>query len=210
LAGNTSTATVSGINIDETPPTIGITTPANGATYTSNQLVNAAYACNDAVSGVATCSGTVPSGSKIDTAPSGVSTTKTFTVNAADVAGNATSQLVSYQVSCHYVALGISPSTVSRGSTVKVTGTVMSCTNVAQTVSVKFTLTGPLGPKSCANTGTVMFTTPPFTIQVGTPKSVSFPFLIPKSACSGTFITTATTLIGGVPVDSISATLTVQ
>jgi len=29
---------------------------------------------------------------------------------------------------------------------VKVTGTIMSCTNAAQTVSLKFTLTGPLGP----------------------------------------------------------------
>ncbi len=210
LAGNSSSATISGINLDKTPPTIGITTPVSVATYAANQSVNAAYSCTDGLSGVATCVGTVPTGSKIDTAPNGVSTPKTFTVNATDNAANPGSQSVSYVVSCHYVALGISPSTVSRGSTVKVTGTVMSCTNAAQTVSVKFTLTGPLGPKNCANTSTEMFTTPPFTIQPGTSQSVSFPFLIPKTACTGTFTTTSTTLVGGTPVDSTSATLTVK
>jgi len=210
LSGNTSTSTVSGINIDTTPPTIGITTPANGVTYSANQSVNAAYACNDAVSGVATCSGSVPSGSKIDTAPSGVSTTNTFTVNATDVAGNPASQLVSYQVSCHYVALGISPSIAARGSLVKVTGTIMSCTNAAQTVSLKFTLTGPLGPKSCANTSTEMFTSPQFTIPAGTSKTISFPFFIPTRACAGPFTITTTTLVGGTPIDSTSATLAVN
>jgi len=210
LAGNSSTATVGGINIDETPPTIAITSPANGATYSANQGINAAYACTDSLSGLASCVGTVPSGSKIDTTPSGTTTTKTFTVNATDLAGNPASQLVSYRVSCHDVALAISPSTGSRGSIVKVTGTIKSCMNAAQTVSVKFTLTGPLGPKSCANTSTVMFTTPPFTIQAGTSKSVSFPFFIPTSACAGPFTITTTTLVAGTPVDSTSATLTVQ
>jgi len=210
LAGNFSTATVGGINIDKTPPTIGITTPVNGATYSANQSVNAVYTCMDGLSGIVTCVGTVPTGSKIDTAPNGVATPKTFTVNTTDKAGNPGSQSVSYLISCRYVGLGISPSTISRGGIVTFTGTVKSCKDAAQTVSVKFTLTGPLGPKSCANTSTEMFTSPQFTIPAGTSKTISFPFFIPKSACAGTFTTTATTLIGGVSVDSLSATLTVQ
>jgi len=209
MAGNTSTATVSGINIDETPPTIAITIPAKGTTYSANRVVNAAYACTDTKSGPATCNGTAPIGSKIETTPSGTLATKTFAVNASDVAGNSSSSQVTYQVSCHYVTFGINPSTVARGGKATVTGTVMSCTSNPQTVSVKFTLTGPLGPKSCANTSTVMFTTPPFTIAPGTSKTVSFPFFIPKTACTGTFTTTSTTLVGGTPVDSTSATLTV-
>jgi hypothetical protein len=152
----------------------------------------------------------VPSGSKIDTTPSGTLTTKAFTVNGIDIAGNPSSQTVNYQVSCHYVALGISPSTVARGGAVTVTGTVMSCTNSSQKVSVQFTLTGPLGPKSCANASTVMFTSPQFTISAGTSNKISFPFMVPKSSCAGTFTVTTTTLIGGTPVDSSSAMLTVQ
>ncbi len=127
LAGNMSTATISGINIDATAPTIAVTTPANGVTYTANQLINAAYNCTDAGSGLATCTGTVPSGSKIDTTPSGSLASKTFTVSATDVAGNVSSKQISYQVSqpfCHYVTLGISPSTVARGGKVTVNGTV--------------------------------------------------------------------------------------
>jgi len=201
---------IGGNMVDRKLPTISISAPGSGTTYAANQSVSAAYACTDLGSGVATCTGTVANGSQIDTTPNGTSTTKTFTVSAADKVGNSASQSDSYSVSCHYVALGISPSTVTRGSAITVTGTVMSCKNVAQTVSVKFTLTGPLGPRSCANTSTVMFTVPPFTIQAGTSKSVSFPFFIPKSACAGPFTITTTTLVGGTPVDSTSATLTVQ
>src|SRR5260370_26512730 len=51
---------------DTTPPVVSITTPAAGATYTLNQSVIAAYACNDTDSTAVTCVGTVPSGSPID------------------------------------------------------------------------------------------------------------------------------------------------
>jgi 6-phosphogluconolactonase len=211
--GKTSAeATTTVTTADTTPPTISITTPANGAIYSANQVVKAAYTCTDAGSGsgIASCTGTVPNGANIDTAPSGTSTAKTFAVNATDVAGNPASKAVSYTVSCHYVGLGISPSTVARGGKITVTGTVNSCTSSSQTVSVKFTLTGPLGPKSCASCSTVMFTSPPFTIPAGTKKTISFPFVIPKTACPGKFTLTATTLAGGTAVDSSSATLTVQ
>ena len=187
LAGNLSTAAVSGINIDKTPPAIVISAPTNGATYTANSAVSAAYACIDRLSGSATCAGNVPSG-----------------------AGNPADQLASYQVSFHYVAFGISPSIVARGGKITVTAMVNSCTQTAQTISVKFALTGPLGPKSCSDKNAIMFTSPPFTIRAGTTKAVSFPFYIPKEACVGTFTTTSTTLVGGIPVDSTSATLTVH
>jgi len=210
LAGNIAGATVSGINIDKTSPVPAISAPISGATYTANQLVNAAFACTDGLSGVLTCIGTDPNGSKIDTSPNGVSTPKTFNVTSTDKAGNLASQSVNYLISCHYVALGINPLTVSRGGFVTFTGSVKSCTNSAQTITVKFDLIGPLGPKSCASTDTVMFTTPPLTIPAGTSKSISFPFLIPKTACAGTFTARTTTLIGGIQADSTLTTLTVK
>jgi len=180
--------------------------------YQANQIVNAAYGCADGGSGLQTCTGTVPSGSQIDTSLTGSSATKTFTVQSTDVVGNQSSQTVTYTVqaqSCHYVTLSIAPSTVKRGGVATVSASIKSCAGSAQTISENFTLTGPLG-QSCSKSSTVMFTTPKFTLPPGTSKSVSFPFLIPKSACAGTYTTTATTLLGGSPIDSTSVTLTVQ
>jgi hypothetical protein len=198
------------INVDSTPPTITVTTPANLATYNANQVVNAAYGCTDFGSGVASCVGTVPSGSKIGTMPTGISTPKSFTVNSTDKVGNVSLPVtVNYSVSCHYVAFALNPTTVSRGGTVNVTASVMDCTSSSQKISLKFSLTGPLG-RSCAITKTVMFTTPYFTIPAGTSQVFTFPVSIPWNACTGTFTTTTTTFISGTQVDSTSVALIVK
>ncbi len=80
---------------DTTPPVVSITTPADGATYTLNQSVMAAYACNDVDSTAVTCVGTAPSGSPIDTTSIG---SKTFTVVGTDQANNQASASVPYSV----------------------------------------------------------------------------------------------------------------
>jgi len=82
---------------DTTPPTITLTTPPEGAVYLLGQTVNADYTCQDEAggSGLASCVGSVPNGSPIDTGSIGA---KTFTVNAADNAGNVASATHNYQV----------------------------------------------------------------------------------------------------------------
>ena len=82
---------------DTTAPTIAITTPADGATYTLGQIVNADYSCEDEAggSGVASCVGDVANGGPIDTSTVG---SKTFTVNAEDNAGNPASLTHNYSV----------------------------------------------------------------------------------------------------------------
>ena len=211
LADNCANAgPIGGNMVDEKPPAITVATPVNGATYSANQAVNASYSCSDSGSGVATCAGTVANGSNIDTTPNGVSTAKLFTVSSVDNVGNSSSQVNNYVVSCHYVAIGITPSTVTRGGTITVSANVMSCTSSSQTVSVEFALTGPRNPGSCGSTRTLMFTTPPFTIPKGTSKAISFPFKVLKNSCTGTYSVTSTTLIGGATVDSTTATVTVQ
>jgi hypothetical protein len=95
-AGNSGTG--SGIvKIDTVAPEITITAPADGAEYVLDASVAADYECTESAngSGVATCSGDVPSGSDIDTSTVG---TKTFAVTAADVAGNSTTTTATYQV----------------------------------------------------------------------------------------------------------------
>jgi hypothetical protein len=81
--------------IDTTPPVVSITTPAGGATYTLNQSVVAAYACTDPDSTAVTCVGTMPNGSPIDTASTGL---KTFTAVGTDQANNQASASVTYSV----------------------------------------------------------------------------------------------------------------
>jgi hypothetical protein len=95
LAGHTASDTQSGINIDSTGPTSQITTPAAGAAYVLNAIVNAAYGCADALSGVSACAGPVASGAALDTATVG---DKTFSVSAADAAGNQGAASHSYTV----------------------------------------------------------------------------------------------------------------
>jgi hypothetical protein len=98
LAGSAQ-ATSSSVAIppDTSAPSITITTPANGATYTQGQVVDASYACTDpdGASDVASCSGPVASGARIDTSTTG---SHSFTVTSADQVGNSASQTVTYTV----------------------------------------------------------------------------------------------------------------
>ena len=83
--------------VDTTKPTITITTPADGGTYSLDQVANANYSCQDTAggSGLKSCQGTVANGSAIDAASTG---TKTFTVIATDNAGNQHSVTHTYSV----------------------------------------------------------------------------------------------------------------
>jgi hypothetical protein len=82
---------------DTTLPTITITTPSNNAVYLLNEAVLADYSCEDEAdgSGLASCDGDVESGQPVDTSSVGV---KSFTVNAADNAGNEDSLTHTYSV----------------------------------------------------------------------------------------------------------------
>ena len=81
---------------DVTAPVITITTPPEGAVYTLGQVL-ADYACEDEAggSGLASCIGDVPDGTPLDTSSVGA---KTFTVTAADNAGNQALQTHAYSV----------------------------------------------------------------------------------------------------------------
>jgi YVTN family beta-propeller protein len=94
---NHGSSTVSVISVDLTAPTVTITTPLQGDVYTMGQVVLADYACADEAggSGLASCVGDAPDGSAIDTGSVGP---KTFTVNAADNAGNPASDTNAYSV----------------------------------------------------------------------------------------------------------------
>jgi hypothetical protein len=102
--------------VDGTAPAISLTTPAQGAVFTRNQVVNAGYTCTDlGGAGIASCIGTLGVGAALDTA-AGI---HTFTVTAIDNAGNTTTVTHSY-----------------RASACSRTGTAVSCELWARTGSI--------------------------------------------------------------------------
>lgn len=92
VGSQTVTAT---IKQDTVPPAVTITSPANGQQIKQNAVVNATYTCKDVTSGLATCNGTNANGAPIATSALGV---QKFTVVSTDIAGNPTTQSVSYTV----------------------------------------------------------------------------------------------------------------
>jgi hypothetical protein len=84
--------------IDNAPPTITIAKPADGESFRVGERASASYSCADDSfgTGIAACSGPVPSGARIDTASPG---TKTFAVTASDLAGNTATLTHIYVVS---------------------------------------------------------------------------------------------------------------
>jgi hypothetical protein len=115
---------------DRMAPAITITTPVSVATYLLNQTVNADWSAWDGTgTGVASETGTVASGSPINTTTVG---SKDFIVTAMDYAKNTDSKTVTYYV--NYVFNGFLPP-VSLGKPFK----------LGSTIPVKFQLTDALG-----------------------------------------------------------------
>jgi probable HAF family extracellular repeat protein len=73
------------IRIDKTAPTVSVGVPSNNGIHLLNSSVASNYSCNDATSGLQSCSGSVPNGTSINTTAAG---SFNFVVNATDKAGN--------------------------------------------------------------------------------------------------------------------------
>lgn len=95
VVGNCAVAgPVVGHRVDRKPPAITITSPT-ATSYMRHALVKASYACADAGSGVATCSGPTPNGGAIDTSTGGL---HAYLVTATDSVGNTATASVVYTV----------------------------------------------------------------------------------------------------------------
>lgn len=79
------------------PPTVTLTTPGNGATYTQGQSVTAAFTCGapPAPATLSACTGTVANGAKLDTSTPG---TYTFTATATSSDGATATATSTYTV----------------------------------------------------------------------------------------------------------------
>jgi hypothetical protein len=120
---------------DTTAPMIGISAPANGATYMKGQGVNASYSCMDEAggSGLATCAGSVADGAPINTATVG---SHSFTVTASDNAGNSATVTNTYKVVYSFSGFLMPVESLPTLNVVSGGGAV----------AVKFSLSGNQGP----------------------------------------------------------------
>jgi hypothetical protein len=94
-AGGMSSTYVT-IKRDATAPAISIVQPAKDATYSRNQIVNASYTCDDQLSGVQSCVGSVAVGQPISTSKKAKNAK--FNVTATDIAGNIGKATTTYSV----------------------------------------------------------------------------------------------------------------
>jgi hypothetical protein len=108
---------VAGNKVDRKAPDINLVSPQQGASYTIGQAVAASYACADGGSGVAACAGTAANGGALDTSSAGL---KSFSVTAADAAGNTTTKTVTYFVGYGVCALYDQTKAHKSGSTIPV------------------------------------------------------------------------------------------
>lgn len=133
VAGNTIPGTDAGpYMIDSVVPDVVITVPADGQTYLLNAAVASDYSCADTTSGVASCVGPVADGANFDTVGVGP---HSFTVTAADVAGNTAQRTHAYKVVYHFDGFFPPVDNLPTVNTVK----------AGSAVPVKFSLAGNQG-----------------------------------------------------------------
>jgi PKD repeat protein len=89
------------VSVTALPPTVSITAPADGASYSQGQVLSASYSCQEGTGGpgltsIGGCTGTVPNGSPVSTSIPG---SHAFVVTATSQDGQSTRKTVSYTVS---------------------------------------------------------------------------------------------------------------
>jgi subtilisin-like proprotein convertase family protein len=92
-AGNVEPTRTFVVRLDKTPPAVAVAAPSGS--YLLNQTVAALFGCEDLLSGVRLCEGTLASGAPVDTSAPGP---RVFSVSAEDVAGNAATHASPYAV----------------------------------------------------------------------------------------------------------------
>jgi hypothetical protein len=130
-AGNTATASMSGIDIDLTAPTVAITGVADGAIYDLGTVPQAGCTTSDPLSGVATAAIVSVSGGTSN----GVGNFAVTCDGASDKAGNTASTSAGYTV--RYVFTGFFAPVINLP--------VVNTVRAGQTVPVKFSLGGNHG-----------------------------------------------------------------
>jgi len=98
------------------------------------------------------------------------------------------------------LSLGVTPTTVSGGSTVTVFGSITNTSSRSEKVTINYDVVGP-----CNYTDNYLVKV---TLRAGETRTSSNSYTVP--ACAGDYTVTATATSGGTVLDVKSATVTVQ
>jgi hypothetical protein len=202
------------------PPGVpSIVTPANGATYTPGEVVDAVYSCADSASGPglvagnAGCSGTVANGAAVDTSTTGP---HTFAVTATSQDGQSATQTVSYAVAGAPTVLISAPANGATYNQGQIVDAVYSC---ADSASGPGLVAGNTGCNGTVTNGAAVdtSTTGPHTFAVtatsqdGLTSITSVSYTVsaaPTPTTTTTTTTTPTTTTTGTTPPSAAPTLT--
>jgi RHS repeat-associated protein len=163
LAGLTATVVVN-VGIDLTAPSLSITSPANGATFTSS-AVTVTGNVSDALSGISTvtCNGaaaSVQSGTFSCSLTLAVGA-NAIAVQATDRAGNASTQSLSVTFASGLTVSSFSPASGSEGTLVTVTGSNFTVNNATPQVTLSAQGGGTIAaPISSASVASLTFVIP--------------------------------------------------
>lgn len=176
------------VSVSAITPSVTITTPPYGVSYSLYQVVNANFFCT----GVQQCTGTVPSGSPIDTSIAGA---HTFQVSILDNVGNPWTQSVSYTVLATQASATVTnggfvttdPGNLGATPAVPLQTSITAPSVVSGTLSVT-----PQTTTTVAPTGFVLF---------GTEMLLAGPAATEASPYQVTFTVDSTALNGVAPAD---------
>jgi hypothetical protein len=191
--------------VDDTPPTITVSSPVNGQTYAANAPLTLTYACTDDTS-TPTCTGDVPSGTALDTSTSG---THTVQVTSVDPTGNTAAQTVSYTIADPTVSVGDASVVEAPGATVDFPVTLSNPSSQTVTVTYNTADGTAVAPTDyTALSGTVSFAPGEVTKYVSVPvtatqyfagsRTLTLSLLSPVKAVLGTASATGT-ITGATP-----------
>jgi RHS repeat-associated protein len=162
-AGNSATTSVV-MNIDETAPTLTVSSPANGATFTTASI-SVTGTVSDALSGVSTvtCNGVAATvqGSSFSCSITLAQGTNTITEQATDVAGNTASQSENVTFASGPTVASFSPTSAPVGTPVTVSGTNFTANGATPQVTLNQQGGGTIpAPVSSASANSLSFVVP--------------------------------------------------
>ncbi|HUK91018.1 MAG TPA: hypothetical protein VLZ81_11505 [Blastocatellia bacterium] len=103
---------------------------------------------------------------------------------------------------CATMTIKVEPTSVSPGSQAMASGSIKNCSTVEEDMLLKYTATGPC---DFSFSGTVKMD-----VAAGQTRSTSMPFIVPATACVGTYKLTVAAVLNKVQIATTSASLTVK
>ena len=178
LVGNTATYTTPPVRIDETPPTVVIQSPVNGSTLIYGASATMQFTCADALSGLASCAGSQPNGSPLNTTTPGPTT---VVATGMDLAGNAFTTTSTYNVIYQFVGFQTPLATAGTPASPSFSGTF----NAGKAIPIKWDLFTSSGVMITDLSAVPLITAAPNAACAGPPTGAPFALYSPTAGATG-------------------------